>query len=64
MKFRVRDGPNSEIHTDAIMFFTFSEKFWSIKIERLLDPVYKAENTAAEIRHADHVAPSIHKSWQ
>jgi hypothetical protein len=26
--------------------------------------VYKTENTAIGIRHADHVAPSIRKSWQ
>jgi hypothetical protein len=37
--------------------------------EELLDrkvaaPVWKTENTAVEIRHADHVAPSIRKSWQ
>jgi hypothetical protein len=37
--------------------------------EELLDgkvaaPVQKTENTALEIRHADHVAPSIRKSWQ
>jgi hypothetical protein len=37
--------------------------------EELLDrkvaaPVYKTENTAEGIRHADHVAPSIRKSWQ
>jgi hypothetical protein len=37
--------------------------------EELLDrkvaaPVLKIENTAVGIRHADHVAPSIHKSWQ
>jgi hypothetical protein len=37
--------------------------------EELLDrkvtaPVYKPENTAVGIRHADHVAPLIHKSWQ
>jgi hypothetical protein len=36
-------------------------------IEELLDrevvaPVYKIENTAVGIRHADHVAPSIRKS--
>jgi hypothetical protein len=36
--------------------------------EELLDrkvaaPVYKPENTAIGIRHADHVAPSIRKSW-
>jgi hypothetical protein len=38
-------------------------------IEELLDrkvaaPVSKTENTAVGIRHADHVAPSIRKSWQ
>jgi hypothetical protein len=37
--------------------------------EELLDrkvaaPVYITENTAVGIRHADHVAPSIRKSWQ
>jgi hypothetical protein len=35
--------------------------------EELLDrkvaaPVYKTENTAVWIRHADHVAPSVRKS--
>jgi hypothetical protein len=38
-------------------------------IEELLDrkvaaPVCKTENTAVGIRHADHVAPSIRKSWK
>jgi hypothetical protein len=37
--------------------------------EELLDrkvaaPVYKTENTAVGILHADHVAPSIRKIWQ
>jgi hypothetical protein len=37
--------------------------------EELLDkkvaaPVKKIENTAVGIRHADHVAPFIRKSWQ
>jgi hypothetical protein len=37
--------------------------------EELLDkkvatPVYKTENTAVGIRHANHVAPSIRKSRQ
>jgi hypothetical protein len=37
--------------------------------EELLDrkvaaPVYKIENTAEGIRHADRVAPSIRTSWQ
>jgi hypothetical protein len=37
--------------------------------EELLDrkivaPDQKTENTAVGIRHADHVAPSIRKSWQ
>jgi hypothetical protein len=27
-------------------------------------PVQKTDNTAVGIRHADHVAPSIRKSWQ
>jgi hypothetical protein len=27
-------------------------------------PVYKIENTAVGICHADHVAPSLRKSWQ
>jgi hypothetical protein len=38
-------------------------------IEELLDkkvaaPVQKIDNTDVGIRHADHVAPSIRKSWQ
>jgi hypothetical protein len=38
-------------------------------IEELLDrkvaaPVWKTENTAGGMRHADHVAFSIRKSWQ
>jgi hypothetical protein len=38
-------------------------------IEELLDRkvaalVWKTENTTVGIRHADHVAPSIRKSWQ
>jgi hypothetical protein len=37
--------------------------------EELLDrkvaaPVYKTENMEVGIRHADHVAPLIRKSWQ
>jgi hypothetical protein len=37
--------------------------------EELLDrkvaaPVWKTENTAVGIRHADHVAPFNRKSWQ
>jgi hypothetical protein len=37
--------------------------------EELLDrkvaaPVYKTENTAVGIRHADHVPPFIRKSWR
>jgi hypothetical protein len=31
---------------------------------KVVAPVYKTENTAVGIRHADHVAPSICKSWQ
>jgi hypothetical protein len=31
---------------------------------KVMAPVYKSENTAVGIRHADHVAPSIRKSWQ
>jgi hypothetical protein len=30
--------------------------------ENVEAPVLKTENTAVGIRHADHVAPSIHKS--
>jgi hypothetical protein len=31
---------------------------------KVATPVYKIENTAVGIRHADHVAPSIRRSWQ
>jgi hypothetical protein len=31
---------------------------------KVADPVYKTENTAVGIRHADHVATSMRKRWQ
>jgi hypothetical protein len=31
---------------------------------KVATPVWKTENTAVGIRHSDHVAPSIRKSWQ
>jgi hypothetical protein len=31
---------------------------------KVVAPVYKIENTAVGIRHADHVTPSIRTSWQ
>jgi hypothetical protein len=31
---------------------------------KVVAPVYKTNDTAVGIRHADHVAPSIRKSWQ
>jgi hypothetical protein len=40
----------------------FSEKRGYLE-EKVAAPVYKVENTAVGIRHADHVAPSIRKSW-
>jgi hypothetical protein len=30
---------------------------------KVATPVYKTENMDVGIRHADHVAPSIRKSW-
>jgi hypothetical protein len=34
-------------------------------LDRKLEaPICKTENTALGIRHADHMAPSIRKSWQ
>jgi hypothetical protein len=55
----------------------FSEKQWvwnevqsasrvqlrSYLKEKVAAQVYKTENTAVGIRHSDHVAPSIRKSW-
>jgi hypothetical protein len=31
---------------------------------KIAAPVYKTENTAVGIRHADHVAPTFRISWQ
>jgi hypothetical protein len=31
--------------------------------EKVAAPVYKTENTAVGIRHADYVAPCISKNW-
>jgi hypothetical protein len=33
-------------------------------LDRKVAASLEIENTAVGIRHADHVAPSIHKSWQ
>jgi hypothetical protein len=33
-------------------------------LDRKVAAVYKTENMAIGIRHADHVSPSIRKSWQ
>jgi hypothetical protein len=31
---------------------------------KVADPVQKTKNKAVKIRHADHMAPSMRKSWQ
>jgi hypothetical protein len=41
-----------------LYFFIFTENFTLVEA-----PVKKAKYTAVGIRHADHVAPSIRKSW-
>jgi hypothetical protein len=33
-------------------------------LNRKVAAVYKTENTAVGIRHADHVAPFMRKNWQ
>jgi hypothetical protein len=35
-----------------------------LRDRKVAAPVWKIENTAVGIRHADHVAPSFLKSWQ
>jgi hypothetical protein len=45
-------GPLSLVNT--------TEELFDRKVAAL---VYKTENTAVGIRHTDHVAPSIRKSW-
>jgi hypothetical protein len=53
---------------------TFSEKYWVwngvhsalwVQLRSYLEEktVKKAENATVGMRHADHVAPSIRKSW-
>jgi hypothetical protein len=37
---------------------------WGAFDRKVAAPVYKTENTAVGIHHADHAAPSIRKSWQ
>jgi hypothetical protein len=51
---------------DCRKVFSLTEAYPMAATVELLDrkvsaPVYKIENTAAGIRHADHVAPSIRK---
>jgi hypothetical protein len=45
----------------ALSLVSTSEELLTRKVAA---PVYKTENTAVWIRHADHVAHSIRKSWQ
>jgi uncharacterized phosphosugar-binding protein len=44
----------------ALSLVSTIEKLLGNKLEA---PVYKSENTAVGIRHADHVSPSLRKSW-
>jgi hypothetical protein len=43
--------------------FNFVSTIKELLGRKVAAPVYKAENTAIEIRHADHMAPSIRKNW-
>jgi hypothetical protein len=49
------------LERDALNLVSTTEGLLGRK--KVAAPVYKAENTALGIRHADHVAPSIRKSW-
>jgi hypothetical protein len=44
-----------------LSFVSTTEELLDIKV---VAPVYKTVNTAVGVRHADHVAPTIRKSWQ
>jgi hypothetical protein len=50
---RLERGPLSLVSTTEELLY-----------REVAGPVYKTENTAVVIRHADHLAPSIRKSWQ
>jgi hypothetical protein len=50
----------------GITAYTFAKIFpysYKLHLKKVATPIWKAENTAVEFRHADHVAPSIRNSW-
>jgi hypothetical protein len=49
------------LERDPLSLVRTTEELLDRKVEA---PVWKTENTAVGIRHADRVAPSICKSWQ
>jgi hypothetical protein len=44
------------VHSESLSLVSTTEELLDRKVAA---PVYKIENTAVGIRHADHVAPSI-----
>jgi hypothetical protein len=46
---------------DSLDPFSLVSTIEELLKEKVAAPVYKVENTAVGIRHADHVAPSIRK---
>jgi hypothetical protein len=50
-----------DLERGPLNFVSTTEELLDRKVAAL---VQKTENTAIGIRHADHVAPSIRKSWQ
>jgi hypothetical protein len=48
------------LQQDPLSVVSTTEELLGKKVE---SPVWKSENTAVAIRHADHMAPSIRKIW-
>jgi hypothetical protein len=53
--------PEARVRFPALSLVSTTEELLDRKVAA---PVQKTKNTAVGIRHADHVALSIRKSWQ
>jgi hypothetical protein len=55
------NNPHLANKTEITVDITLLQR--SLFIQYIVTTVWKAENTAVENRHADHLAPSIRKIW-
>jgi hypothetical protein len=61
--YRSRGPGSTPGPLDFLRSSRFGVQLRSYLEEKVAAPVQKTENTTVEIRHADHVAHSLHNSW-